>query len=262
MNLSFRDIGSGEPIVFLHAFPLNQRMWDEQVNDLSSSYRVITLDLPGFGGSPPDDSRSEVGIDRFAFAVLYLLDSLAIDRFHLCGLSMGGYVALAVYRLGPERIRSLTLCDTRATADSDDARKGRYETVEIIKREGIKFLALNMTKRLLGETTLSEQPNIVEQVSRMILTSSTAGIIQALTAMAERPDSSALILNMGVGFDLLVIVGEEDRLSPPDEMRTLALAVPGAKMGIIPLAGHLPNIEQPQRFNDTLREFLQSARRA
>lgn len=254
MNISYRSEGSGEPIVFLHAFPLNRSMWEGQVAEFSATHRVMTFDWPGFGESPLDEG--EPGMDRFADCLVGLLDHLGLDRVHLCGLSMGGYAALAFYRRWPERIASLILCDTRATADTEEARKGRYETAALARREGAAPLVESMTPRLLGATSLAERPDLVGRVKEMILSSHPEGIARALIGMAERPDSTDLLA--GIEIPTLIVAGNEDKLTPPEEMRTMADAIPGATFLIIDRAGHLPNLEQPSLFNQALREFLPS----
>jgi 3-oxoadipate enol-lactonase len=267
MKLKYHDSGECRevtPIIFLHAFPLNQRMWAPQVAEWRATHRVITLDWPGFGESAAEGfgavGDKAAGIDDYAALVIALLDHLKVEKAHLCGLSMGGYVALALYRIAPERVASLILCDTRASADSPETRNGRYETISLIAengREGLETLFANMLPRLLGETTLNSNPSLVAQVREMMAASSPEGIRQALTALAERRDASDLLPALGeTGEGPLIIVGREDRITPASEMSLLAEAIKGSHFAIIERAGHLPNLEQPDQFNAVLRKWL------
>jgi 3-oxoadipate enol-lactonase len=268
MSISWSDSDPGgrrDPVVFLHAFPLNCAMWEEQVLDLSKSHRTITLDWPGFGKSPisalPANGEGVGSLDGYALCVLDLFNRLGIDRAHVCGLSMGGYVALSLLRLAPQRIRSLILCDTRATADTPEARQARYEMVSMIRQsgeEGIERLASAMIERLLGDSTLTSNRELVSRVLNLMRQSSPVGVERALEAMAGRPDSTNLLPQVGgsSGIDTLIIVGNEDKLTPPSEMKTLAGLIPNSSISVIEKAGHLPNLEQAEVFNRIIREFL------
>ncbi|NDD64064.1 MAG: alpha/beta fold hydrolase [Acidobacteria bacterium] len=268
MNITWTDSdphGQGDPVVFLHAFPLNSGMWNDQVSDLAGIRRTITLDWPGFGGSPlsalPPGSDQQTGVEIYANCLLDLLDRLEIDRTHLCGLSMGGYIALSLYRLAPERVRSLILCDTRAGADSPEVRRGRYEMASIVRQagdEGIERLASTMIERLLGDSSRSSNPDLIGRVTKMIRQSSPEGVSRALEAMAERRDCTDLLPLIGgpSGVRTLIIVGNEDKLTPPSEMKRISESVASSEMFVIERAGHLPNLEQPESFNRRLREFI------
>jgi len=285
MNLSFFDssgivsqngVAKGEPtetpagksnvILFLNAFPLNHSMWDDQVAEFSPTHRVVTFDWPGFGESPTTELEPGVGLAPYGLAALRLLDHLKIDRAHVCGLSMGGYVALELWRLAPHRFRSLILCNTRATSDSSAAREGRREMIASVRKNGTGGLSAIMIPRLLGDSTRRESgsASIVERVSGMISTCSADGVILAQFAMADRADSSDLLSGIGrriaesSGFKSLIMAGNEDRLTPRSEMMALARAISGAQFATIDDAGHLPNLEQPLAFNRILKEFLES----
>ena len=164
INFDYRDEGEGTPIIFIHAFPLNQLMWDEQVVRLKNHCRVITLDLRGFGKSDvPDGSYT---MDQMAADVRELMSALDIDRAALAGLSMGGYIALAFCRNYPEAVRALVLADTRASADTREARDRRLKSAEKAEREGARAIADDMIPLLLGRSTVARRPDIVERVSR------------------------------------------------------------------------------------------------
>jgi len=158
INIDYRDAGAGEPVIFLHAFPLNQTMWDEQVAALAHHCRTITLDLRGLGNSEAAGETSTM--DEMASDVRGLMAALEIKRATIVGLSMGGYVALAFYRNYPDAVRALVLADTRASADSPEARARRMQSAEKAEREGTGAIAEDMIPLLLGRSTLESQPDI------------------------------------------------------------------------------------------------------
>jgi 3-oxoadipate enol-lactonase len=277
MRLSFFDssgslsqkgapIGKSPAILFLNAFPLNQTMWDDQIAEFSPTHRVVTFDWPGFGESHATQLAPGAGLAPYGLAALMLLDHLEIDCAHVCGLSMGGYAALELWRLAPHKFRSLILCDTRATSDSTAAREGRHEMIASVSKNGTGALAAIMIPRLLGDSTRRESGSagIIERVREMISTCSAEGVILSQLAMADRMDSSDLLSEIGrrsvdsSGFKSLIIAGNEDKLTPPSEMMALARAIPGSQFATIDDAGHLPNLEQPRAFNRILKAFLES----
>jgi 3-oxoadipate enol-lactonase len=261
MDLSYRDTGQGAPLVFLHAFPLNQTMWQDQVEELSTIRRVITFDWPGFGGSRPpqtrgrDETEETPGMGRMVACLTELLDHLQLEQVDLCGLSMGGYAALALYRSAPQRIRSMILCDTRASADSQPARQARLELARRVEREGTTPLLPMMIPRLLGASSLGDQESpLIDKLSEMIAQSHPEGVAEALRSMANRAATTDLLPQIQV--PTLLIVGEEDSLIQPEEMEEMATAIPNATFRIIPHAGHLPNLEQPRLFQEVMEGFL------
>jgi pimeloyl-ACP methyl ester carboxylesterase len=244
--------GEGTPVVLLHAFPLDSRMWLPQVEGLAG-YQALVPDLRGFGAA-----RAMAGerspIDLLADDVARLLDDRRLDRVVLCGLSMGGYVALAFARRHPERLGGLVLLDTKAGPDSEAARGERLAMADRVRVEGVGFVPEVMLPRLLGETSRRERPEVVEQVTETILDQDPRGIAAAQRGMAERPDSTASLA--GIDVPTLVIVGAEDELAGPAEARTIAAAVRDARLVQVPGAGHLVNLEQPAAVNDALLDFL------
>ncbi|MFZ4626874.1 MAG: alpha/beta fold hydrolase [Blastocatellia bacterium] len=256
MRLSYRDQGQGPAIVFLHAFPLDQTMWDEQAVALATARRVVTFDWSGFGQSPataPDSLTT--GLDGMVADLLELLDHLGLGQVDLCGLSMGGYAALAFYRSFPERIRSLILCDTKATADPPATQKARQEMAELVIRKGSAALIPLMLPRLLGASTLRRPANpLPDRIAEMIQRSVPQGVARALHAMATRTATTDLLGSIQV--PTLLLVGEEDILTTPTEMKEMAGAIPKATLQVIGQAGHLPNLEQPHLFLEALRDGL------
>lgn len=252
--MAYRDRGEGakDPIVLLHAFPLNSRMWEPQMEMLAGDRRVVTPDYPGFGRSPQTPAQPDVRY--YAEGVRSLLDRLGLERVVLGGLSMGGYVAFALLRLCPERISGLVLANTRPDPDSEEMREGRKEMAHRVSREGVEALIGPMMPRLLAQDTLRSEPGIVEHVKSMILECSPDGVVAALGAMGDRPDSIPLLKEITV--PTLVIGGEEDAVSTPEVMGAMADDIPGAHHVTLPGVGHLSNLEDPRRFNEALEGFL------
>jgi 3-oxoadipate enol-lactonase len=252
MNFDYRDEGAGIPVIFIHAFPLNQSMWDEQSAALKNHCRVITVDLRGFGQSRVD--AGSCSLDQMASDVRGLMAALDIDRAALAGLSMGGYVSLAFYRNYPEAVSGLVLADTRATKDTAEARERRLKSAEKAEREGARAVADDMIPLLLGRSTAEGRPDIVGRVRAMIEANSPEAIAAAQRGMAERQDSTAILA--GINFPTLILVGAEDTLTPVAEAEAMRTRIPGARMRVIEGAGHLSNLEQPAQFNSIMREFV------
>jgi pimeloyl-ACP methyl ester carboxylesterase len=244
--------GEGTPVLLLHAFPLDSRMWLPQVEALAG-YQVIVPDLRGFGAARAmAGERSD--IELLADDVARLLDQRKLERVVLCGLSLGGYVALAFARRHPERLGGLLLLDTNAGVDSEEARADRLAMADRVLAEGVGFMPEVMLPRLLGETSRRERPEVLRQVTETILDQDPRGIAAAQRGMAERPDATASLAQIDV--PTLVIVGAEDQLTGPDEARTIAEAVRDARLVQVPGAGQLVNLEQPGPVNEALLDFL------
>ncbi len=250
--IAFSEYGRGEPIVLLHAFPLNGKMWKPQAKALQESHRVITPDYPGFGRSPYPPAQPDTRF--YAEKVRELLDKLELDRVILGGLSMGGYVAFACLRLFPERVSGLLLANTRPEPDSEEVRESRKSMARRVSEEGVGVLIELQMERLLSPTTLQNEPLVVERVKSMILESSPDGVVGALGAMRDRPDSTPLLSKIEV--PILVIGGEDDTISSPEVMGAMAEKIPNAEHHTLSGAGHLSNLEAPGEFNAALKEFL------
>jgi 3-oxoadipate enol-lactonase len=249
-----RDEGAQRPVVFLHAFTLSQRMWDEQVAALAPQFRVITLDWRGFGGS--GFGEREVTMETFADDLAALLDALQVERATVCGLSMGGYAAFAFYRRHAARVASLILADTKAGADGDEARRARYEMAAAVRRDGVSSLPDQVLGKWLAPETLETRPRVAEQVRAMITGNEAEAVARAQEAMARRADSTPVLGS--ISCPALVIVGDKDTLTPPSEAEKIAAGVPGARLVTVPAAGHLSNLENPAPFNRALLDFLGS----
>ncbi|MDX6379529.1 MAG: hypothetical protein QOI57_553 [Rubrobacteraceae bacterium] len=252
--MSYREHGEGpeDPVVLLHAFPLNHRMWAPQVEAFAADRRVITPDYPGFGSSPRPCAQPDVRY--YAEGLVELLDKLRLEKVVLGGLSMGGYVVFASLRLFPERISALLLANTRPEPDSEDAREARRELARQVAEEGVEVLPELQMERLLAPDTLKNKKDVVEFVRDIILESSPDGVVAALGAMRDRPDSTDLLGKINV--PTLVVGGEQDALSTPEIMGEMAAKIPDSRHLTLSKAGHLSNLEAPEEFNAALKEFL------
>jgi 3-oxoadipate enol-lactonase len=252
--MSYRELGEGpgDPLVLLHAFPLNGRMFEPQMEAFSEGRRVISPDYPGFGRSPRTPAQPD--IRYYAVAVRNLLDHLGLERVVLGGVSMGGYVAFGCLRLFPQRVSGLVLANTRPEPDSYEIKENRKTMARRVADEGVEVLVELQMGRLLARDTLENNEEVVEKVRAMILESSPNGVVAALGAMRDRPDSTPLLAQIAV--PTLIIGGEEDAISSPEVMAAMAEKIPASRHVTLPRAGHLSNLENPEGFNAALEEFL------
>ena len=256
MRLAYSDTQTSPVVVLLHGFPLSREMWAEQLGTLGATYRVIAPDLRGHGASPAPEGAYTM--DAMADDVIELLDRLgAGGPVVLGGLSMGGYVALSLVLRHPERVAALMLMDTRAAADTPEAAKGRQETAQQVLRDGNgRTIFETMVPRLFCKTTREKHPDRVEAMLAVMERNSAQGIAGALKGMAIRPDRRGDLARIKV--PTLVMVGEDDIISPPDEARSLAAAIPNARLEVIPAAGHMAPFENPDAANQAILRFLAS----
>lgn len=251
-DLSYDVHGDGPALLLVHGFPLNMGMWDAQVSVFAAAHQVVRFDVRGFGASPPTDGI--LTMERIADDAAALLDHLGIGRAVFCGLSMGGYAAFAFVRRHAERLRGLVLTNTRAVADDTDARRRRAELAEEVRRRGTEAAVEAFLPKLLGGTTRRERPELGEHLRAMMLTAPRQGVVDALAGLAARADSLPLLREIGV--PTLVISGDEDVISPPDEARAMHAAIPGSRVVIVPRAGHMSNREHPEAWNAAVSGFL------
>jgi 3-oxoadipate enol-lactonase len=252
LELAYDDMGAGTPVVLLHGFPFNRSLWHEQATVLASRHRVITPDLRGFGESTVVEEPATMA--AMASDVAALLDELQLARVTLGGLSMGGYVALAFYRLFPYRVRALVLADTRPQADTAEARVGRETMAQRALAEGMQPIADAMLPKLLAPATYAERPEIVARVREMILTTQPAGAAAALRGMALRRDQTDLLSD--ILAPALIIVGSADAITPPTDAELMRREIRGARLVVIDGAGHCANLERADDFNEALSKFL------
>ena len=254
VNLAVEVLGEGPAVLFVHGYPLDRTMWRAQMDGLKG-FRRIAPDLRGMGQSDAPDLG--YGMNIYAADLVALLDALDIQAVVLCGLSMGGYIIFELLRTSRSRVRGLVLMDTRSTPDTPEARRARDAAAVTARERGAAAIAEAMLSKMLAPATLANNPDLVEQVRTTITRTPAAGIIGALSAMRDRPGSDSLLPTLA-GIPTMVMVGEADTLTPPDDARAMAQAIPGARLEIVPGAGHLPPLEAPGEVTRRLREFLTS----
>lgn len=252
VRIAVESRGDGLDVLFVHGFPLDRTVWHRMTVPLTG-YRRIAPDLPGFGQS--DARTSRCSIAGYADDLCALLDLMAVDRAVVCGLSMGGYVALDLVRRFPERVGGLILLNTRAEADAPDARARRDDMVRMVQRAGTSALDA-MVPQLLAPDAVTTMPNAVAAVRAMIAAASPAGVIGALRAMKERQEATSILPRIRV--PTLVVAGRDDQLIAADQSRAMAERIPEAQFTVIPGAGHLAPLEQPVATSRVVGEFLES----
>ena len=256
IDIAYDDQGSGDtPVVLLHGFPLDKSMWEAQVQALCGEFRVIAPDLRGHGESQV--TPGPYTMELLADDLTGFLDALDIPQVVLGGFSMGGYVAFAFYRKNPDRVSSLMLLDTRPQPDSDDAKKGREDMAQLAEREGAGPIAERLTPRLLSPDTVANRQDVVDTLSAMITRCPVEGIAGDLRGMALRSDSSDLLPN--IEAPTLIVVGDQDVITPPAESHSMASIIPNATLVEVSGAGHLSNLENPDEFNRAIADFLRDS---
>ncbi|MFN8061796.1 MAG: alpha/beta fold hydrolase [Vicinamibacterales bacterium] len=250
-RLHYREAGEGAPLVLLHAFPLSADLWEPQLAAPPAGWRLLAPDFRGFGASTSEGARH---VDAHVEDVLGLLDGLGLERVALAGLSMGGYVALALAKLAPERLRALVLVDTRAESDTPEGRETRTRMQQLALAEGARAIADAWIPKLVGPTTLESRPAVLTTLRAIIEPTSPTAIADALETLKTRPDSRPLLPFITV--PTLVVVGEEDGLTPVAMSEAMHRRLPHATLVVIPQAGHLASLERPQAFNEALTAFL------
>ncbi len=251
ITIAYSDCGTGLPIIFLHAFPLNRSMWAQQEDALCSQFRIITIDLRGHGES--DAPLWHYTLEQSADDVYALLDRLSIQQAIFTGLSMGGYILFAFYRKYAARVKGLILADTKAQADTEEGKEGRFQMAQTAYKKGPSAIADIMIPKLLSPATIQTNPNLVQQVRAMIEGNQISGIAGNLMAMAERPNSVPLLSQ--ITCPTQIIVGELDQATPLSDAKLMAEQIPHARLAIIPNAAHLANLEQPEAFNRIVGSF-------
>lgn len=244
-------------LVLIHAFPLSADMWLPQLAKVPPGWRFIAPDIRGFRGAGPafeDASLAGATMDDYADDLIALMDHLDTERFAVAGLSMGGYIAMALAARAPERLTHLILADTRMTADTPEGRAGRDKMKADVERSGPRAVADAMLPKLVGETTKVDQPDLADAVRHLIEMNRGEAIGGAIDALKSRPDRTEMLARIAVPS--LVICGAEDVITPPADSEAMARTIPGAKLEIIDRAGHLSNLEQPAAFTAALQAFL------
>jgi pimeloyl-ACP methyl ester carboxylesterase len=243
--------------VLLHGFPFDRTIWQAQVDDVGKIARVLAPDLPGFGASPLLTGEDE-GIAGYAVQLANWADSIDLTRFALAGHSMGGYVALAFAAAYPDRLTGLGLICTRPGPDSEQARRTRFSQIEQVGDNGAQAIVVAMLPRLFSPMTREKKPDVIDRISEVMLRQTSAGIVAALRAMADRPDSTPGL--HGIRVPALVVTGADDAIIASEDADLMIATIPGARGVRIYDAGHMPMVEQPQRLSDALRDLARGAR--
>jgi len=257
-KLSFTDSGEGRPILLVHGYPLDRTMWSAQITELTRNYRVLAPDLRGFGASPlgEADPATGVAMDDFSDDLAQVLEEAGVkEPVVYCGFSMGGYIGWSFINKYRSKLAALVLCDTRAAADSDEARGKRLETAQQVYDHGSSWIAEQMIPKLFSETTRRERPEIVERMADVIRRTDPDSIAAALRGMAHRPDSTPMLSQLDL--PTLLIVGEDDAITTKDEMSGMAKAIPNAELVVANNAGHMAPVENPAAVTRALETFLE-----
>ncbi len=253
--LVYEQAGKGVPLLFIHGYPLSRKIWQSQVTGLSDIAQIITVDLRGHGASYPFEPPYTM--DMLAEDCQQLLDASGIKPpLVVCGLSMGGYVTMALYRAYPQLFAGMILTSTRAGADSPEGKANREVAVKNVREHGVAFIADGMLPKTVSPLTLASRPQLVSAIRDIMLETSVNGVIGALQGMRDRPDSTSLLA--ATSCPVLIVHGADDQIIPLKEAQAMQSQIPSSNLIAIPQAGHLVNMEQPEKFNQAVREFLQA----
>ena len=253
IELAFIDRGAGPVLLLVHGFPLDHTMWSGQIDELAVRFRVIAPDLRGFGQSEGQDETTTM--EQYAADLAGLLDALDIrESITFCGLSMGGYVAWQFWKHHRERLRKLILCDTRAVDDTVEGAQGRLTLARSVLAEGSLPVADSMLPKLFAPRSLESGAAYVGATKEVMASTRPTTIAAALRGMAERADMTPELPSIEIPS--LLLCGEHDVISPAEEMRGVAAAMPDALFHVIYGAGHMSPLERPARVNHLILDFL------
>lgn len=239
-------------VFLIHGFPLSARMWEPQLALADRGWRVIAPQLRGFDGPPAQPVAASM--DDYAGDLIDLLDALHIDNAVIGGLSMGGYITFAMFRRAPRYFRGMVLADTRAQADTPEGLDGRRRMLQLVRERGALAAAEEMLPQLVSDTTRRDQPQVVEKLRSFMLSNSTETIVGAIMALMSRPDATPVLRE--IHCPTLILVGEQDALTPRTFSDDIRRGIAGAELAVVPEAGHMSSMEQPTAFNRALARFL------
>jgi 3-oxoadipate enol-lactonase len=255
ITVSFTDQGpdNAPTIIFIHGFPLNKTMWDKQVELLKTDFRVITYDIRGHGES--DAGNDPFSIDLLVSDLIGFMNVLEIEKASICGLSLGGYIALNAIENYPERFEALVLCDTNCISDSQEVKEKRIATVESIIKDGVHKYAVASIPNLFAPESLKLKVTEVASVKNMILNTSELVLCSTLLALASRLETCSKLSEINV--PVLILVGDKDILTPPAAAKGMHKKIKNSTLEVIEHAGHLSNLENPELFNHHLLKFFE-----
>lgn len=252
-ELSYDDVGKGEiPFIFLHGFPFSKKMWREQLEFLKSTNRAIACDIRGFGEST--DEETSLSIDMFAEDLIKFMAKLEIERAILCGLSMGGFIALNAMKRFPDRFEALILCDTNCIADTEEIKQKRYNIIDEIAVAGVAAFNEGFIKSVFHPNSLTNKSEIVNDLRNVVFSNSRNIITMGLCALAERTETCSTL--MEITIPTLIICGSDDQVTPLSQSEFLHDKIVGSELRIVDNAGHVSNLEQPDVFNQYILNFL------
>jgi 3-oxoadipate enol-lactonase len=253
--LVYERVGNGYPILFIHGFPLSRKIWNAQQKELTDIVDIISVDLRGSGESYPFEAPYTM--ELLADDCKRLLESTNITApVIVCGLSMGGYITLALFRKYPHLFRAMILTSTRAGADSDQGKVNRENTIKNVREHGVSYIVDAMLPKLVSNATLSSRPTLINALRSIMLETSLQGVIGSSQGMKNRADSTSLLSQIKV--PVLIVHGADDQLIPTREAKNMHQHIANSRLEIIPTAGHLPNMEQPDQYNQIIRDFIVS----
>jgi len=253
-EIAYESLGSGPPVILLHPFPAHHELWLPAAQTLLSRYRVILPDLRGHGDSGVGEGPASMA--KHAADVARILDHAEVGRAAFVGVSIGGYVLFEFWRRYRSRVAALALCNTKAPADTPEAKAGRLQAAADVMERGTEPFFESMVPKLLGKTTLDTRPDLVEGALRMMRKMSPEDVAQVQRGMAERPDSVPTLKTINVRT--LLVTGDEDVLTGPPEAELMHQNIPASQLKIVPRAGHYSPWEQPEEVGKLLRQFLDS----
>lgn len=246
------SVRSRGTLLLLHAFPLNARLWQSQLVLAGRGWHVVAPHVRGADGA--EDERPINSIDDYAADLIDLLDALHVQDAVVGGMSMGGYLAFALIRHAHTYVRGLILADTKAEGDAPEALEGRQKMLALVEKKGVGAVVDEMIPKLLGETTRAQNAHVVERVRALAMANSVEAVSGMIRALMSRPDSTPLLASIRV--PTLIVVGDEDTITPPSAAESMHARIAGSELVRIPAAGHLSNLEQPDDFNAALARFL------
>lgn len=253
INISYDDLGEGSvPIIFLHGFPFDKSMWKVQLEHFSSSQRVIAVDIRGFGKST--DEISSLSIDLFGNDLIHFMDALGFEKAIVCGLSMGGYIALNAHGRFANRFEALILCDTQCIHDSNEVIAKRLEAITKVEAEGPGGFNEDFVKKVFHPDSLTEKKELVEELKAVVSANSQHIIAEGLRVLSARSETCSTLADISV--PTLIICGREDEVTPLAQSESMQQAIKGAELQVVEKAGHVSNLEQPEVFKGYVQDFL------
>ena len=254
-TVSYIDEGKkrAPSVIFIHGFPFNKSMWDKQVEALKDNYRVIVYDIRGHGGT--DSGSEEFSLELFVNDLYSFMDTLKIDKTAVCGLSLGGYIALNAIEKDPGRFSALILCDTTCLADTPEAKDKRTKAIESIKKNGVEKYANDSIKNLFAPVSFVSRKKEIADVLGMMVKTSDQSLCNTLHSLTTRKETCSKLSEIKV--PVLIMVGKEDKITPPETANFMHEKIKNSILCIIENAGHLSNIENPGEFNFQLKKFIE-----